>query len=147
MTFEQMFRDQRWADRKRSLLQAAGWACQECSAPVEDDGVHVCFYPKGKMVWDYPSKAFKVLCEPHRKERADFERQVRETLPAFATDEIGKLLDLLDEMRVTPPDDRLHVWDELRATVKRERFAERWSDSSLEPLNDDPFRFVPGGRS
>jgi hypothetical protein len=145
MTFDQMFRDQRWDARKLNLLEAAGWACQECGLRVGEEGIHICFYPKGKMVWDYPSKAFKVLCAAHRQERAAFERQLRDALPAFTTNELGKLLDLLDELRAVPPEERLHTLDDLRAIIKREVFACEWDNSELEPLME-LIRAVPAGR-
>jgi hypothetical protein len=114
-----MFRDPRWHEREKALLDATGWACVECNDPVEARGVHVCVYPKGKKLWDYPARAFKVLCQAHREERISYERQLKDLLPEFDGSELGVFVDALDRLRSLPVVERPRAMEEFRAAVGR----------------------------
>jgi len=136
MTFEQMFRDRRWHERKKALLEAAGSLCEECKLDVDEDGVHICFYPKGQMVWEYSLRAFKVLCPTHRRERTAFERQLRDKLPDFTTVDLGVFLDVLERLLALEPAQRSRAMEELRASANRGVFAADWSAPEIEDLRD-----------
>lgn len=121
MKFEDMFQDRRWSEKKETLLEAADWACAECGLDVDEDGVHICFFPRGVLLWDYPDRAFKVLCSTHRRHRKEFEHQLRDILPEFTTVDLGVFLDILDHLRSTESRERSRAMEELRGVIKRSR--------------------------
>ena len=121
MTFEEMFRDSRWEDLKSELLGEAEWTCEECEAAANEDSVHICYYPKKKVLWEFPRDSFKVLCLAHKAERAGFERDLRASLSAFTTADLGVFLDVLDELRGQDDADRSRSMETLRGLVKGSR--------------------------
>lgn len=121
MTFDEMFRDPRWKDLRSELLDEAEWACQECGAAAPEDGVHICYYPKKKQVWEYPRDAFRVLCSTHKAERASFERDLRAALSGFTTEDLGVFLDVLDELRGQDQAERSRSMETLRGVIKGSR--------------------------
>jgi hypothetical protein len=63
------FKDPRWQKKRLELLQKAGWTCEVCEAKDSELNIHHRFYSKKSSgPWDYPDKAFSVLCKTcHKK--------------------------------------------------------------------------------
>lgn len=131
MTQYQMFNDSRWLKRRDELLAAADWTCQECSADVEAEGVHVCYYPKGQLLWEYPDALFRVLCPDCRARRRHLERELKEMLPSFPSSELGVFVDLLEKLQEFEPPERARAMEELRAAIKK---AAQFDDQLWERL-------------
>jgi len=120
--FSDMFRDPRWLERKEELLEAAGRLCEDCgpdASDTDDVDVHVCYYPKNKSVWQFPTQALKVLCKSHMAKRQRFERELRKTAAFLSTADLGLLVDALEKVGELSPLDRSRAMEAVRPAVKR----------------------------
>jgi len=82
MTYAEQLKHPKWQRKRLTLLDAAGWTCQLCSATESTLHVHHKRYVKGRRAWEYEDRELMVLCEA-------------------CHDEQHRLQDLLDEMVAT----------------------------------------------
>ena len=89
MNYSEQLKHPKWQRRRLEVLQAMGFACEQCR--VEDKTLHVHHrrYVKGRMVWEYPDVELTVLCEDCHQQYHEWKELLDELLAIVPTNEIG----------------------------------------------------------
>lgn len=61
--YSSKLRDPRWQRKRLEVLEAVGWACQNCGEESKELQVHHMLYKRGKNPWEYNPCELVVLCE------------------------------------------------------------------------------------
>lgn len=62
-TYAEKLKDPRWQKKRLEVLEAAGFACQNCYDSESTLHVHHKAYFKGREPWEYDKEQLAVLCE------------------------------------------------------------------------------------
>lgn len=60
--FWEHYKRPEWQRKRLEVMEAAGFACQECCAEDKTLNAHHTYYVAGRKPWDYPLEAFRCLC-------------------------------------------------------------------------------------
>lgn len=91
-TFKEQWKDPRWQKKRLEVLDAAGWACNNCGDTGTTLNVHHKRYLKGRSVWDYDNDLLEVLCEPCHEEHHEADRRITELLLVSYRPQIASLI-------------------------------------------------------
>lgn len=70
-TYWELLRDPRWQEKRLRIMDAAGFACEECGDKTTTLNVHHRYYAKGRKPWEYEDASLACLCEPCHKRATD----------------------------------------------------------------------------
>jgi len=115
------FQDQRWLDKREELLRRANYICEYCGEYDVDAQVHICYYPRGKRLWEFPEDAYKCYCPQHRTERQNAEDALRVVLAKFVTDDLDRIHLAIKELSDFPENKRSQFAEQLRNDIKKQR--------------------------
>lgn len=62
-TYSEMLENPRWQKKRLSVLEAAGFKCEQCGSADKTLHVHHLYYAKGKKPWEYPDCLLRCLCK------------------------------------------------------------------------------------
>lgn len=65
MTYLEQLQDPRWKTRRRQIIIAGNFRCEDCSSPFPSGAgleVHHCAYLTGRLAWEYPDELLMPLC-------------------------------------------------------------------------------------
>jgi len=68
MTYLDKLKDPRWQKKRLEILEAAGWACEDCGSNGRTLHVHHKRYRKHADPWEYDRKELLALCEQCHKD-------------------------------------------------------------------------------
>ena len=120
-SFSEKFRDPRWFEKRKKVLEECGGQCQECGS-TENLDVHICWFESGREPWEYPDAAYVCLCRQDSTERKNIEKEIRQDLAAFGYESLDTLhhtLKLLASLQR-----REVAMEQVYVTAKKARFAE-----------------------
>jgi len=119
--FADKFEDPRWKRKRDDLLSRRNYECEDCGELHRDAQVHICYYTKGRKLWEYPDRAYKCYCPRHRIMRQRVEDDLKEILADFSIDELDSLHLALKEFAAIRNGRRERVMEQLYADAKAER--------------------------
>lgn len=61
-TYSEKLKDPRWQKKRLQLLESAWFMCESCGDTEQTLHVHHGYYEKNLDPWDYPDRAYLVLC-------------------------------------------------------------------------------------
>jgi hypothetical protein len=61
--FWEQYKRPEWQKKRLEVMEAAGFACQECGSKEKTLNVHHKFYVKGRKPWEYEATDLQCLCE------------------------------------------------------------------------------------
>lgn len=61
--YTKKFKDPRWQKKRLEILELCEFTCESCGDDDKTLNVHHLYYEKNKDPWEYPEKAYSVLCE------------------------------------------------------------------------------------
>ena len=71
MTYREQLLHPNWQRKRLEVLEAAGFACENCGDTQTTLNVHHHRYVKGRMAWEYERSELQCLCQPcHKKEHS-----------------------------------------------------------------------------
>jgi hypothetical protein len=76
-SYAEKLRDPRWQRKRLEILEAAGFACEECKATDKTLHVHHVVYTKGLEPWEYYRRELIVLCEDCHEIRGSTEHDLK----------------------------------------------------------------------
>jgi hypothetical protein len=110
------FKDQSWINKSNEILRRRGYQCEDCDVPATC--VHICYYQKGRKIWEYQDDAYKCYCQYHFEIRRDTESDLKKILVAFSTDELDRLHLIMKNLSNMPLGKRATIMEQLYADAK-----------------------------
>lgn len=100
-TYFEKLKDPRWQKRRLQLLEAAGWACEECGVKEKELHVHHGCYGRGVEPWEYANVTMHVLCvECHPVVQGRLEA-AHSWVAGLSFGELGQLIRILENLAIT----------------------------------------------
>lgn len=127
------FEDPDWLLRKEELLRRADYRCAE-DGGHEAKSVHVCYYVKGRKLWEFPDDAYKCYCPRDWEMRRNVEEGLKITLASFSISEIDVLNETLKHLAVARPTERARIIEQAFNEAKNKQ---REYDVSPESPDDE----------
>lgn len=76
-SYSDLLKDPRWQRRRLEVLEASGFACDECGNDRNTLHVHHRAYRKGAMPWEYGEEELECLCEICHKYKTDLINEIK----------------------------------------------------------------------
>jgi hypothetical protein len=75
--FWEAYRDPRWQRKRLAVMEAAGFACEQCGTTDKTLNVHHRHYTKGAKPWEYADDELRCLCERCHEYRTRCDAELR----------------------------------------------------------------------
>jgi hypothetical protein len=99
-SYADKLRDVRWQRKRLKLLELANWICQECGADDHRSlDVHHSYYKTGLDPWDYPQKAYRVVCTDCHDKRTESEHRLLRSVQSMNCTELAYLSEAFETNR------------------------------------------------
>jgi len=80
MTYSEKLKDPRWQKKRLEIMQAAGFACEDCNRKDQELQIHHCAYIRALQPWEYGVDLLMCLCAGCHKHRQDRDEAFRVAL-------------------------------------------------------------------
>ena len=112
------FKDQNWIDKKEELLRRANYNCAEdCDSRATH--VHVCYYVKGRKIWELPDDAYKCYCRKDWETRRNAEDALRVSLAHLSISDLDILNETLQKLVAVPPNELGQMIEQMYSEAKK----------------------------
>lgn len=79
-SYYELLRHPEWQKKRLRVMEAAGFACQECSATDKTLNVHHRHYRKGAKPWEHEDHELQCLCEDCHTQRHEVLERLKVTV-------------------------------------------------------------------
>lgn len=83
MTYSEKLKDPRWQKKRLEILQAADFACEDCTNKEKELQVHHCIYVKGRNPWEYNGNSLICLCVDCHLRRGEIEEHIKRSVASI----------------------------------------------------------------
>jgi hypothetical protein len=111
------FGSQEWVNKEKELLGLSNYKCAE-GCDEEAQKVYVCYYMKGRRIWELPADAYKCYCRRHWGDRFKIDSEIRMMMTAFNIIDLDTLHRVLEELAGMRNNRRAQVIEQLYVEAK-----------------------------
>lgn len=93
--FWEKYKDPRWQKKRLEVMQAAGFACQNCGDTTSTLNVHHSIYYRDKSPWEYTNNLLRCLCESCHEDIEELTHDLRVSFARLTGDQQVIIFDIV----------------------------------------------------
>jgi len=92
ISYYDQLRHPNWQKKRLTIMQMAGFECEDCGTKDKTLNVHHSYYEKDLAPWEYPDQSLHCLCEDCHKKAQDIDLMLKRQLGKVELSNMAQLL-------------------------------------------------------